>query len=93
MYGDGLIARSDRYTSKGCAPVCRENRCEITTWMMSPALDRAQVRLTLPVGLHRLRRRPVARRVRQRRERLPEARHDLVDLLLRRRVVRRDVAI
>ncbi len=38
MYGDGLIARRQRYTSKGLAPSGLLNRCEGTIWNASPPM-------------------------------------------------------
>ncbi len=37
MYGDGLMRRRARYTSKGSARVGKEIRRERTVWITSPA--------------------------------------------------------
>lgn len=41
MYGEGLVARSTRYTSRAEAVQGVSNRCEGTTWNASPARMRS----------------------------------------------------
>ena len=48
IYGDGFTVRSARYRSNGATPGSKSQRCESTTWKMSPAAMYSLARRTLP---------------------------------------------